>query len=118
MGRLIKLIKFALFILIAYLIISVGWQYISMKIEKAQLKGEMRELMFGQVRLDEYTIKDKLLQTLRSKDINLEYDELIVQKPSERSIYIDFTYTDSIVVPIINKVFYFDQKITTSVNPR
>ncbi len=115
--KIFGLIKLTIFILIVGLLGYSGWQYMVMEIKNYQIKEEITRVLYGEIRNDEYIVKEKVLEKLNKKGVNLTYDDLNVVK-EEYSCHIEFTYIDSITIPIIKKSFYFEKEINTTVTPQ
>lgn len=115
--KILDLIKFAIFILIIGVLGYMGWQYMAMEIKNYQIKEEINRILYGEIRSDEYIVKDKVLEKLNKKGVNLTYDDLNVVK-EKYSCHIEFTYIDSITIPVIKKSFYFEKEINTTVTPQ
>jgi len=115
MVKLIKFLKFLITIAIIYLIVNVGWQFISMKVDNMRIKGEMKKFLFGEIKTDEYDIRAKAIDKLSQMGVKIQFDDIIVRKPTNHSIVVEFSYKDSVVIPVINKAYYFDQEINAKI---
>ncbi len=111
MKKFLTYLKFAVIILILYLIINIGWQFISVEIKYTNVKGEMKEMLFGEIRSDEHEITEKTHNYLKTQYIYIEYSDISIIKPESNKIRVRFVYTDSIGIPFINKYFYVDKKV-------
>ncbi|MCK4524273.1 hypothetical protein KAU15_05040 [candidate division WOR-3 bacterium] len=111
MGKFLKYLKFAVILLILYLILNIGWQFISVQIKYTNVKGEMKEMLFGEIRSDEYEIAEKALNYLETQDIYIEYSDISIVKPKSNQIRVKFAYTDSVGIPFINKYFYLSKEV-------
>lgn len=118
MSRILKWIKWAIIILIIYVAASMTWQLISLSVNNANISGEIREMLIGEIRADEYEVAERVLKFLKEKNIYLEYSELDISKPNSNAVHVHFTYTDSIGIPLINKYFYMDKEVDETVRKR
>ncbi|MEJ5306943.1 MAG: hypothetical protein ABIN35_01510 [candidate division WOR-3 bacterium] len=116
--KIIGFIKLGIFLLILVLLGYMGWQYLSMEIKNYQLVEQINKILYGEIRSDEYIVKDKVMEKLSEKGINLTYDDIIVTKQGNVSCNVQFSYVDSITIPVINKSFYFNKEINTTVTPQ
>uniref|UniRef100_A0A7C3J5H2 DUF4845 domain-containing protein n=1 Tax=candidate division WOR-3 bacterium TaxID=2052148 RepID=A0A7C3J5H2_UNCW3 len=116
--KILGFIKLAIFLLIIALLGYMGWQYLSLEIKNYQLVEEINKILYGEIRSDEYLVKDKVMEKLSNKGINLTYDDVNITKNGYNSCHVDFTYVDSITIPLINKSFYFTKEVNTTVTPQ
>ncbi len=118
MTKILKFVKIAVALAVIYLIAAIGWQFISMQIKMMNVRGDLEEVLYGEVRSDEYEVRDKIALKLDSMNVVPEKGEILVTKPDENSVIIKFAYTDSVTVPVIKKSFYFVKQIESSVKRR
>ncbi|MDI6700791.1 MAG: hypothetical protein QME48_06110 [bacterium] len=116
--KILGFIKLAIFLLLIALLGYMGWQYLSIEIKNYQLVEEINKILYGEIRTDEYIIKDKIMEKLANKGINLTYDDVQITKKGNTSCKVEFTYFDSITIPVINKSFFFTKEVNTTVTPQ
>jgi hypothetical protein len=113
---MLNFIKIAVILLIIALLGYMGWQYIAIEIKAMQVKGDVDQTLYGEIRNDEYVVLERTLEKLKEKGIYLEYGDIMIEK-TKGSVHVEFSYTDSITIPFIKKSFYFEEKINTTVTP-
>ena len=116
MASILNFVKIAVILLILALIGYMGWQYIAMEIKVLQVKGDVDETLYGEIKNDEYIVLERTMEKLRERNIYLEYGDILIEK-KQGSVHVEFSYTDSITIPVIKKSFYFEEKINTTVTP-
>ena len=94
------------------------WQFISVSIKHANISGEVREFLFGEIKADESDIVERTMVLLEEQGIILEYSLITVLKPYNNSVHLNFTYTDSVGIPLINKYFYIDKEVDETIKKR
>jgi len=114
---MLRFIKVLLILIILVLLGYMGWQFIVMKIKSLEVKGDVEETLFGEIKTDEYMVLERTIESLKKRNINLEHDDILIEK-EQGSIHVEFSYTDSITIPFIKKSFYFEENINTTVNPK
>lgn len=118
MAKVFRFIKIAVTLVIVYLIGVIGWQFISMQVKHMNVRGNLKEIIYGEIRSDEYEVRDKVAYTLDSLGIVPENNEITVIKPNLNSVKIKFSYTDSVTIPVLKKSFYFLKEVETSAQSR
>lgn len=113
-----KIVKIVIVLAILALLGSLLWQFISINIKRMEVKGNVEEALFGEIKSDEYIVMEKIQELLAEKNITIPYEDIHIEKDGNKEIKVDFTYTDSITIPFILKSFYFDEEIQTIVSPR
>ncbi|MDY6787196.1 MAG: hypothetical protein SVK54_03620 [candidate division WOR-3 bacterium] len=87
------------------------WNYISVTIKHMNVKGDIREMMHGKYRADEYELSDMVSTALSEYSIEPNDNYIDVYKRDESTAEVKFAYKDSIAIPIIMKYIVMEKKV-------
>ena len=87
------------------------WSYISVTVKYMNVKGDIREMLHGKYRADEYELSDMVSTTLSEYSIEAKDNYIDVFKKDNTTAEVKFAYRDSIAIPIIMKYIVMEKKV-------
>ncbi|MFO8062191.1 MAG: hypothetical protein R6U31_04630 [bacterium] len=111
MSRIIRILKIGITVLIIYAAGSMLWSYISVTVKHMNVKGDIREMLHGKYRADEYELSDMVNKTLSDYSIEPNDNYIDVYKRDNSTAEVKFAYKDSIAIPIVMKYIVMEKKV-------